>query len=113
MLLSKLIRNIPEFQKLILVEGFIDSITVFLMNKENQDVSKIFAIIAFHTTQGQLELKASEKIVRALTVLLSKTEGELFYISLKALRRNLKYASSSILLKIIDKLFILWRYFNK
>ena len=93
---------------MILVEGFIDSINGFLANKENIDVFKCIAVMMFYTTASQLESKISDKLIKALLMLLDKTEDQLFYTVLKALRRNIRLASSSTLVNVTNKLFGVW-----
>lgn len=109
MLWSKLNRNIPEFQKLILSEGFVDSINVFVANKETPDVLRLIANIGFYVLPNQLDNKISDKIAKVLIFMLDKTQDELFYTALKALRRNLRLIHSSTVLKITEKLFSSWR----
>lgn len=106
--MSKLTRNIPEFQKLIIVEGFIDSIMAFFGNNDNVEVSRLIATIAFYVNGTQLLPKVNESIIRTLIVLLSKAVDELFYLVLKSIRRNMRFTTNSILIKIIEKMFSLW-----
>ena len=80
----------------------------FFSSKENVNVAKLFATIAYHIVPGQLQAEVNQGIITALVLLHDKHDGQLFYLVLKAINRNIRSTSNTVRMKIIDRLFLMW-----